>query len=293
FGGFSGQDVQAEGVAHSALRNLQSAFSCSWGDLRVVRQVTGYRIIRRGNNEVLGFGQIDLPEHAFETEGCWVELSEGLIEQLKAAGLWLSDPNNYGQNWPKQRDAARARDGYRCQGCGAAEMAGRQHDVHHRIPLRAFVADPARRGGRPAERAWEAANLLENLVTLCSACHRRAEASVRIRSGLGGLAALLMGVAPIFLMCDPGDLGMVVEPQAPASGRPTITIFEQTPGGVGYAEQLYRSLPQVMAAALDLVRSCPCSLGCPSCVGPMLEHDYMLDAKTLARAILEQIAGVS
>jgi DEAD/DEAH box helicase domain-containing protein len=274
---------------HSSFIIQKSSFLRSWGDLRVVRKVTGYRIVRRGSNELLGFGQIDLPEHAFETEGCWVELSEGLIEQLKAAGLWLSAPNDYGPNWPKQRDAARARDGYRCQGCGAAELGDRQHDVHHRIPLRAFVADPARRGGRPAERAWEAANVLENLVTLCSACHHQAEASVRIRSGLGGLAALLVGVAPIFLMCDPGDLGMVVEPQAPASGRPTITIFEQTPGGVGYAEQLYRSLPQVLAAALDLVAGCPCQHGCPSCVGPVLEHDNMLDAKALARAILERI----
>lgn len=259
----------------------------------MVRKVTGYRIIRQGNNEVLGLGQVDLPEHAFETEGCWIEFSEGLIEQLRAAGLWLSDPNDYGPNWPRQRDAARARDGYRCQGCGAGENGGRQHDVHHRIPFRAFVADPARRGGRPAERAWEAANVLENLVTLCSACHHRAEASVRIRSGLGGVAALLIGVAPIFLMCDPADLGMVVEPQAPSSELPTITFFEQTPGGVGYAEQIYRSLPELIAAALDLVRGCPCPNGCPSCVGPVLEHDYMLDAKSLARAVLQRIAAGS
>jgi DEAD/DEAH box helicase domain-containing protein len=282
----------------SALCTPQSAFSRSWGDVRVVRKVTGYRIIRQGNNEVLGLGQVDLPEHAFETEGCWLAFSADLIEQLKAAGLWLSDPNDYGPNWAKQRDAARARDGYRCQGCGAAEAEGRQHDVHHRIPFRAFVADPLRRGGLPAERAWEAANVLENLATLCAACHHRAEASVRIRSGLGGVAALLAGVAPIFLMCDPADLGMIVEPQAPANGRfkpsPTITFFEQTPGGVGYAEQMYRSLPELMTAALDLVRNCPCLNGCPSCAGPVLEHDYMLDAKSLARAVLERIAvGVS
>ena len=188
-----------------------------------------------------------------------------------------------------ERDAVRARDGYRCQSCGAAEMAGKQHDVHHRIPFRAFVADSTRRNGLPPDRAWEAANVLDNLVTLCPACHHRAEASVRIRSGLGGVAALLAGVAPLFLMCDPGDLGVVAEPQAPVSGLPTITIFEHTPGGVGYAEQLYRSMPALLEAGLDLVRSCPCAQGCPSCVGPVLEHDYALDAKALACAILEEI----
>ncbi len=269
------------------------AFRCSWGRVRVARQVTGYRIMRRGTNEVLGFGAVDLPEHAFETEGCWLELAADLVEQLRLEGRWLSDPNDYGPNWAQQRAAARARDGFRCQGCGALEVPGRQHDVHHRIPLRAFVADPHLRGGLPPERAWEAANVLENLVTLCPACHRRAETAVRLRSGLGAAAAALLGVAPIFLMCDPADLGMVVEPQAPASGLPAITIFEQTAGGIGYAEQLYRLMPQALAAALDLVRGCPCEHGCPGCVGPTPEHDYMPDAKALARALLERIASVS
>ena len=272
----------------STIENPKSEIS--WGDVRVVSRATGYKIMRRGTNETLGFGQIELPEQSIETQGCWLAFSEALVERLRSAGLWLSDPNDYGPNWPRQRDAVRARDVYRCQGCGAAETAGKQHDVHHRIPFRAFVADSTRRNGLPPDRAWEAANALDNLITLCPACHRRAEASVRIRSGLSGVAALLAGVAPLFLMCDPGDLGIVAEPQASGSGLPTITVFEHTPGGVGYAEQLYRSMPALLEAGLDLVRSCPCAQGCPSCVGPVLEHDYALDAKALARAILEELA---
>ena len=100
------------------------------------------------------------------------------------------------------------------------------------------------RGGLAQEFAWQAANVLENLVTLCPACHHRAEAGVRIRSGLGGAATLLAGVAPIFLMCDPRDLGLLAEPQDPTSGLPTITLYERVPGGVGYAEQLFESMPE-------------------------------------------------
>jgi len=224
-----------------------------------------------------------------DTQACWLVFSQELVERLKAAGAWFSDPNEYGPSWPAQRDAARARDGYRCRGCGAAETGGRQHDVHHRIPFRAFTADPSLRGGLAVEFAWQAANRLENLVTLCTACHRRAEASVRIRSGLTGVTALLAGVAPLFLMCDPRDLGALAEPQDTATGLPTITLYEKTPGGVGYAEQLYNSIPDLLQAAYDLVNGCPCDHGCPACVGPVLEHEYALDAKALASASLREI----
>jgi DEAD/DEAH box helicase domain-containing protein len=266
-----------------------SSFRTSWGDVQVVSHATGYRVLRRTTHEVLGFGTIDLPEQVLETQACWIALSPELTAQLRAAGDWLSDPNEYGPEWAAQRDAARARDGYRCQACGAPEQAGRQHDVHHRIPFRAFLADPALRGGLSAEEVRLAANRLENLVTLCSTCHSRAEASVRTRSGLGGLAALLAGVAPLHLMCDPHDLGSVVEPRASRTGLPTITIYEKVPFGVGYAPALYATMPELIEAAHELVTRCPCERGCPACVGPILDHDYALDTKALTIALLASL----
>jgi DEAD/DEAH box helicase domain-containing protein len=268
---------------------LVSSFQSAWGDVRVISQTTGYKIIRRNTQEVLSFGQVELPEQVLETQACWLTLGLELIERLKAAGAWFSDPNEYGTNWPSQRDAARARDQYRCQGCGTVEMPGRQHDVHHRIPFRAFQADSTLRGGLAQQCAWQAANVLGNLVTLCPTCHHRAEAGVRIRSGLGGVATLLAGVAPMFLMCDPRDLGVLAEPQDPTSGQPTITLYERVPGGIGYAEQLFASMPALLRAAHDLVTSCPCERGCPACVGPVIEHEYALDTKTLAAALLREM----
>ena len=212
--------------SHSTSNQLPASLP-AWGDVRVISQTTGYKIIGRNTQEVLGFGQVELPEQVLETQACWLTLGSELVDRLKAVGAWYSDPNEYGANWLAQRDAARARDGYRCQGCGTAELLGRQHDVHHRIPFRAFQADPSLRGGLAQEFAWQAANVLGNLVTLCPACHRQAEAGVRIRSGLGGAATLLAVAAPIFLMCDPRDLGMLAEPQDPISGQPTITLYER------------------------------------------------------------------
>ena len=85
-----------------------SSFQLSRGDVRAISRATGYKILRRATNEVLGFGTIDLPEQTLETQACWLAFSEALIERLKAAGEWFSDPNEYGPNWPAQRNAARA-----------------------------------------------------------------------------------------------------------------------------------------------------------------------------------------
>jgi DEAD/DEAH box helicase domain-containing protein len=266
-------------------------YRLGWGDVRVTSQATSYKILRRGSNEVLGYGQIDLPEQTLDTQAAWLAFPGHTVEALKAAGAWLSDPNDYGPEWPATRDAVRQRDGYRCQGCGTLEMAGRQHDVHHKVPFRAFVADEARREGLPVALAWKVANRLDNLVTLCQSCHHRAESGIRTRSGLGGAAALIEGVAPLFLMCDGRDLGVVAEPEDSNTGLPTITLYERTPGGVGYAEQLFESMPEVLQAALDLVTACPCGNGCPACVGPVLEHEYALDTKGLSKALLHAALG--
>jgi DEAD/DEAH box helicase domain-containing protein len=278
------------------LREHQTARSTlwtSWGDVRVVSQATGYRVIRRTTNEVLGFGTITLPEQILETQACWLTFPAELIERLRAAGDWLSDPNEYGPGWAAQRDAARARDGCRCQSCGAPELPARQHHVHHKIPFRSFLADPGLRAGLALEQARLAANRLENLVTLCATCHSRAEAGVRTRSGLGGLAALLAGVAPLHLMCDPHDLGTVVEPKAPHTEMPTITIYEKVPFGTGYAQALYASMPVLLGASLDLVTRCPCEHGCPACVGPILDHEYALDTKSLTASLLRSLHPAS
>ena len=88
---------------------------------------------------------------------------------------------------------------------------------------------------------------------------------------LVGLSHALAHVAALFLMCDPRDLGRTYEVHSPHTGRPTVFLYDSVPGGVGLAERLFRLHPQVLEAARDLIASCPCEAGCPSCVGPVLE----------------------
>jgi DEAD/DEAH box helicase domain-containing protein len=255
-----------------------------YGRLLVTTRATGYRRIKRYTHETLAWAPIDLPEQELHTTGYWVTLSEALTEQLQDAGV-LPPKADYGPNWPAQRDTARARDGHRCRQCGAPERGDRHHDVHHITPFRAFGHIPG------VNDAYELANRLENLITLCPACHHRVERARGARGALSGLAYLLRNLAPLHLMCDPGDLGSAVGYSTPAQangsriGLPTVTLYDRAPGGAGLSVRLYELHEELLQAALDVVRQCPCTDNCPGCVGPA--GDVEPGTKALTRQLLE------
>ena len=233
-----------------------------WGDLRIITHVSGFRKKRWYTHENLGDEPLDLPPSQLQTTGYWLSLSEETVASLREAGAWTNDPNDYGPDWSKIRERVRARDKFTCQVCGAVE-SNRQHDVHHKIPFRAFV-----RAGS-GEPAHHEANRLENLTTLCPSCHHKVEQNVRIRSGLAGLSYVLGNLAPLFLMCDAGDLGRHIEPvENQTFGQPTVVIYDSVPAGIGFSQRLFELHDELIARALELVSGCPCADGCPSCVGP-------------------------
>ncbi len=264
-------------LSESAQATVQGAEK-KWGELQVTTQVTGFRKRRWYTHENLGEEPLDLPPSELQTTGYWLSLSEETIAHLRAAGAWNNDPNDYGPDWGKIRDRVRARDGYKCQVCGAPETT-RQHDVHHKTPFKAFVSR-------------EEANRLENLTTLCPTCHHQVEANVRVRSGLAGLAYVLGNLAPLFLMCDGGDLGTHVEPVENQSfGQPSVVLYDQVPAGIGFSEKLFEMHDELIARAHELVSECACTDGCPSCVGPGGENGY--GGKQEALEILKELTSKS
>lgn len=91
---------------------------------------------------------------------------------------WCAGENNprynggskdvYGPNWDEQREKARERDNYTCQGCGVSEeQLSRELSVHHIVPRREY------RDGDDFD--YEEANRLDNLISHCSPCHIRWE----------------------------------------------------------------------------------------------------------------------
>jgi DEAD/DEAH box helicase domain-containing protein len=103
-----------------------------------------------------------------------------------------------------------------------------------------------------------------------------------------GLARVARTTASLLLMCDPRDLGVLAQVQAPFTGRPTVYVYDAVPGGVGLTERLYTLTDQLVRACREAVDSCPCADGCPACVGPAIE----VGARGKA-TVSELLAGLS
>jgi DEAD/DEAH box helicase domain-containing protein len=294
---------QIESSALSGSRNAEVGTK-AYGEIQVTTQVVGFKKLRWFTFENLGEEMLDMPPSELQTTGYWLSLSEETLSRLRDAGSWSNDPNNYGPDWGKIRDRVRARDKYQCQVCGALEpdpsttLRARQHDVHHKIPFRSFLPrsatasrpDVAGQSQETLQSAREKANHLENLTTLCNSCHRKVEQNVRIRSGLAGLGFVLGNLAPLFLMCDPRDLGTHTDPAwKPANGLPTVVLYDFVPAGIGFSQKLFEIHDELIVRALELVSECACEDGCPSCVGPGGENGVGGKAETMA--ILRKLAG--
>ena len=76
----------------------------------------------------------------------------------------------------------------------------------------------------------------------------------------------LIGLLPLFAICDRWDVGGVSMALHPHTGMPTIFVYDGYPGGAGIAELAFGELRRHVEAAHELVRDCPCDDGCPSCV---------------------------
>jgi len=125
------------------------------------------------------------------------------------------------------------------------------------------------------------------------------------RDGVVGLAFAMKNVAQLLLMCDSHDIGLSVDGgsldrtnrvggagSAPAalSEEPNIFIYDSSPGGIGFSQPLYAMHAELLSQTRELISTCPCRSGCPSCVGP--EGHVGPYAKAVASRILDRLLGV-
>jgi DEAD/DEAH box helicase domain-containing protein len=132
------------------------------------------------------------------------------------------------------------------------------------------------------------------------------------QSGMFGLLHALESVATLLLMCDRRDLGTAIGERPPVPGaendaivamrmensvssnareffEPNLYLYDAYPGGIGFSEPLFRAHNLLLAKTRELILSCECEEGCPSCVGPA--GDLASRAKEAALAILDRLCA--
>ncbi len=84
---------------------------------------------------------------------------------------------------------------------------------------------------------------------------------------LGKAGTLIKNAAPVFLLCNTHDIGIAERLKDMYEGSPALYLYDNAPGGTGLAEGFIHTADEIISAAFEMVDTCPCRRGCPSCIG--------------------------
>ncbi|KAJ4960378.1 hypothetical protein NE237_020288 [Protea cynaroides] len=116
------------------------------------------------------------------------------------------------------------------------------------------------------------------------------------RAGLHASCHAFLNVVPLYIMCNSSDLACeCANPHETRYFPERILLYDQHPGGIGLSVQVLPLFTVLLAAALELVTTCPCLgvAGCPNCVQNLScrEYNEVLD-KNAAIMILQAVIEV-
>jgi DEAD/DEAH box helicase domain-containing protein len=76
----------------------------------------------------------------------------------------------------------------------------------------------------------------------------------------------MIGLLPLFAMCDRVDIGGLSTPVHRQSRLPTVFVYDGYPGGVGISRRGYDAFESLARDTLGVITRCPCERGCPACI---------------------------
>jgi DEAD/DEAH box helicase domain-containing protein len=76
----------------------------------------------------------------------------------------------------------------------------------------------------------------------------------------------MIGLLPLFAMCDRADIGGLSTPVHRQTALPTIFVYDGYPGGVGISRRGYDAFESLARDTLGVISRCPCERGCPACI---------------------------
>ena len=106
----------------------------------------------------------------------------------------------------------------------------------------------------------------------------------------------MIGLLPLFAMCDRADIGGLSTPVHRETTLPTIFVYDGYPGGVGISRRGFDAFESLARDTLGVITRCPCERGCPACIqspkcGNWNEPLSKDGAVSLLRYLLGQVSG--
>ncbi|WP_066634593.1 DEAD/DEAH box helicase [Desulfolucanica intricata] len=111
-----------------------------------------------------------------------------------------------------------------------------------------------------------------------------------LEQALHGVEHLLRVVLPWKVMCERSDIGahLAINFEDGAA----LFLYDIYPGGVGYCEAAFEIIEDILNDALNIIESCSCKSGCPSCIHiPQCEQRNADLDKEAARDLLLLMLG--
>ena len=87
-----------------------------------------------------------------------------------------------------------------------------------------------------------------------------------LAGGLHALEHAAIAILPLYAMCDRRDIGGMSTSFHGDTGHATIFIYDAYPGGVGIAARGFDLVAAHLKSTREMVQSCACREGCPSCI---------------------------
>ncbi|PZX07671.1 DEAD/DEAH box helicase domain-containing protein [Psychrobacillus insolitus] len=88
-----------------------------------------------------------------------------------------------------------------------------------------------------------------------------------LSDAMTGVAYALHAFIPLCIHCDAKDIHVVPQVKSIFGEKPTFYIYDSYPGGIGLAERMFDLWNELVPRITDQVEACPCSNGCPACIG--------------------------
>jgi DEAD/DEAH box helicase domain-containing protein len=111
----------------------------------------------------------------------------------------------------------------------------------------------------------------------------------KLVDALRGLGRALHTVSVLRMMCATRDIRLAVD--EPEDSGPRLYLYDNMPGGVGFAGRLFEVIEPMLASARQLIAACHCDEGCPSCIGAAVNLEPNPHVKVLPLALVDRLLG--